>query len=93
LVPLVDFYRQLRLTLVRRDLGQRPDKKLSYVEFPQWAFLYNLDRYRSLSSNIPRETRLVVQTGSQQETQRFGMITDGLDARQDYKVVCYVLHA
>lgn len=91
LVPLLDFYRQLRLTLVSRDLAQRTDKKLSYAEFPKWAFLYNLDLYRTLSSSVPRETRLAFQTGSQQETRRLGVVTNGLDPGQDYKVVCYIL--
>lgn len=91
LVPLGDFYRELRLTLVRRELTQKPDKRISQAEFPKWAFLYNLDRYRTLAASLPADRRLALQTGSQRDTARLGMVTNGLDGRQDYQVVCYVL--
>lgn len=91
LIPLPKFYRQLRLTLVGRDLAQRPDKKLSHAEFPKWMFLYNLDLYRRLSPSLFINKRLVFQTGSQQETESFGMVTNGLDPSEDYKKVCYIL--
>ncbi len=89
-VPLIDFYRELRLTLARRDLAQRADKKFSYADFPRWAFLYNLDVYFSRSASLPPEKRLTLQTGSQQETRRIGFVVNGLDALQDYKVVCFI---
>jgi hypothetical protein len=89
-VPLLDFYRELRLALARHDLAQRPDKKFSYPEFPKWAFLHNLDVYMSRSSSLPADRRLTLQTGSQQETRRIGMVVNGLDARQEYKAVCFI---
>lgn len=93
LVPLRDLYPELRLTLVRRDLRQKPDKKINFVEFPRWAFLYNLDLYRRISSGLPAGKRLTLQTGSQQETEKFGVVINGLNALQDYQKVCYILEA
>jgi len=93
LVPLIDFYRELRATIVRFELtGQKPDRRLQYTELPRWRFLYNLDRYRALGQAIPHEKRLGFQTGSQQDVQRgMGFSINGLDASQDYKTVCYVI--
>ncbi|MEW5817138.1 MAG: hypothetical protein AB1798_17300, partial [Spirochaetota bacterium] len=95
LVPILDFYREVRLALIRYQLkGKKPDKKLSYAEFPRWAFLYNLDRYRLLVSAIPEEKRLGFQTGSQGDVSSgMGVVINGLDAREDYKVICYVIPA
>lgn len=95
LVPILDFYQEVRLALIRYQLkGKKPDKKLSYAEFPRWAFLYNLDHYRLLVSNVPEEKRLGFQTGSQGDVSSgMGVVINGLDAREDYKVVCYVIPA
>jgi hypothetical protein len=93
LVPLVDFYRELRSALVRFELaGQKPDRRLQFTELPRWMFLYNLDRYRAEGSALPPERRLGFQTGSQQDVQRgLGFSINGLNASQDYKTVCYVM--
>lgn len=94
-VPILDFYRGIRIALFRYELkGQKPDKKARYAEFPRWAFLYNLDRYRAIAPSIPPEKRLGFQSGSQREvSQGKGVVINGLDAREDYKVVCYVVPA
>jgi hypothetical protein len=91
-VPLPDFYRGVRVALVRHELaGQGPEKKLRWAELPRWAFLYNLDRYRALGTAVPEARRLGLQTGSQQESRQFGMVVNGLDAAQDYRTMCFVV--
>jgi hypothetical protein len=92
LVPLPDFYRELRSAIVRFELaGQKPDRRLQFTDLPRWKFLYNLDRYRAEVQSLPSDRRLGFQTGSQQDVQRgLGFSINGLDANQDYKTVCYV---
>jgi hypothetical protein len=91
-VPLRDLYRELRLELVRSELeGGRTERKLTFAEFPKWAFLYNLDRYRHQSASIPQEMRLALETGSQVDhTKGLSMVVGGLDPREPYKTYCYV---
>jgi len=91
-VPLPDFYRGVRVALVRNELaGQAPEKKLRWAELPRWAFLYNLDRYRARAAEVPEGQRLGLQTGSQQESRQFGMVVNGLEAAQDYRTMCFVV--
>ncbi len=91
-VPLPDFYRGVRVALVRNELaGQAPEKKLRWAELPRWAFLYNLDRYRARAAEVPDGQRLGLQTGSQQESRQFGMVVNGLDATQDYRTMCFIV--
>jgi hypothetical protein len=92
-IPILDFYRDLRIALVRHDLdGKRPETKLAHAEMPKWAFLYHLDRYRDLGAAVPAERRLGFQTGSQSESARNRCVTlNGLDAAQEYKEFCHVL--
>ncbi len=91
-VPILDFYRAVRVALVDYELAdEKPDKRLRYGELPRWAFLYNLDRYRSLAAGAPEAQRLGLQTGSQQESRTIGVVVNGLDAQQDYKTMCYIV--
>lgn len=92
-VPILTFYQQFRLLLLQMEMEKKGiDAKLSYVEFPKYAFLYNLDRYFSYRINLPHSERLILQTGSQQEVaQGKGMVVNGLHPLEDYKVMCYVL--
>jgi hypothetical protein len=91
-VPLPDFYRGVRVALVRDELaGRAPEKKLRWAELPRWAFLYNLDRYRAHVTEVSEGQRLGLQTGSQQESRQFGMVVNGLDAAQDYRTMCFVV--
>jgi hypothetical protein len=92
-VPLREFYRAVRVELVRDELAtaSHPDARLKHAEFPTWAFLYNLDRYRSASAEIPPDKSLVLETGSQQDHQKgMAMVLNGLKATQDYKSYCYI---
>ncbi len=92
-IPVLTFYRELRVALVRHDLeGKRLEAKLAHAEMPKWAFLYHLDRYRDLGAAVPVEQRLGFQTGSQAESTRGRCVTlNGLDASQEYKEFCHVL--
>jgi len=91
-VPILDFYREVRVTRIRRELATgRIGKKLKYAELPQWAFLYNLDCYRQAVREIDREHLLGFETGSQKEQrERKGLTLNGLDPRDEYKTFCYV---
>lgn len=96
IVGILDFYTEVRLIQLRRYLEKnKPDAKITkYTEFPKWAFLYNLDIYRSIWDEIPKNKRLALQTGSMQETmQGKGMYVNGLNPDDDYKIMCYVYEA
>lgn len=94
LVPIREFYVEVRLAIVRQELGKgRPDRKLTATtEFPVWAFLYNLDSYIALGGKVPEDKRVGLQTGSQaQQAKNMAMTTNGLDADGDYKAYCFVV--
>ncbi len=95
LVPIKDFYKEVRISLIRRYLDTKsPTSKIDkYIDFPLWAFLYNLDTYRAFGKNIPENKKIILQTGSMQETsQGKGLIVNGLNTNEDYKIMCYVYH-
>lgn len=93
LLPILDFYRGLRTALVLLELrGQKPEKRLVHGELPRWAFLYNVDRYRSLGEKVPPEYRLGFQTGTQSVVASGNCVTiNGLEAHLEYKKVCYIV--
>lgn len=94
LVPIKEFYKELRVSLIKRYLeSKNPTSKLDkYIEFPLWAFLFNLDTYRALGKSIPENKKLALQTGSMQETsQGKGLVVNGLNTNEDYKMMCYVI--
>jgi hypothetical protein len=93
LVSLNDFYREVRIALVRsRFDAKKPNLKIDrYVEFPKYAFLYNLDLYRSMTPQLPADMKLAWQTGSMSEVNKGnGVVVNGLDAANEYKFICYV---
>ncbi|MEZ0537224.1 hypothetical protein ACAG39_08225 [Caldicellulosiruptoraceae bacterium PP1] len=93
IMSILDFYTEVRLIQLRRYLEKnKPDAKITkYIEFPKWAFLYNLDIYRSIWNEVPKNKRIALQTGSMQETmQGKGMYVNGLNPDDDYKIMCYV---
>jgi hypothetical protein len=94
LVPVLDFYKEVRIALIRKLLENKGSaaKIDRYHKFPLWAFLYNLDIYRSLGSKVPDNKRLGLQTGSMQEaSQNKGLVVNGLNPNDEYKVMCYVI--
>ncbi len=87
-VPALDFYREVRVSLFRSALESKQTPKV----MPLWAFLYNLDRYCSASSQILQNKRIGLQSGSQHEvSNKKGIIVNGLDALQDYKTICHII--
>jgi hypothetical protein len=93
-VPIRELYREVRVSLVRHELSEhKPDRRLQkYLDFPVWAFLYNLDRYVALGSQVPTGKHLGLESGSMDEVKRgLGMSVNGLDAQQDYRTVCHVI--
>ena len=64
--------------------------KIKEIYFPDWAFLYNLDLYRSLLSSVAAEYQLVFETGSQTQTERDGVILNGLSPTSEFKKFCFL---
>lgn len=92
-VPVKDFYVWVRLHYVGEELRTgKPDREVKRTTMPRWAFLYNLDRYRKITG-VDASRRLWLDQGAQAEIGRgMGMVTNGLDSRDDYKMICYVAH-
>lgn len=87
-IPVKDFYLETQIELFRARLLS---KKVKVEKLPQWAFLYNLDRYLDDYKNIPQDKKISVLTGSQYEIQKgMGMVINGLNPLGEYKTVCYV---
>lgn len=92
LLPIDTFIRAVRVELIRQELESgRSDKTLKRAEFPLAALLYNLDLFRQSQAAERPPRQLLFQTGSQREQQKgLGAVLNGLDAREDYKVYCYL---
>lgn len=90
-IPILDFYRLVRIAMIWQELGGRPDKRLTTIDMPRWAFLYNLDRYRQFGSAIPHERRLAFVIGSQVEVRKGQcLLVGGLNIDTGYKNMAYV---
>lgn len=87
-VPIVQFYKYVQIELFKNQLeNKKPGSNIS-IEFPVWALLYNLDLYRKMKSID--EKRIFFETGNQAETQKSGVVLNGLDPHSDYKMFCYI---
>lgn len=93
LVPVHDLLRSLRLERIRDELSaSSPGKALRNHDFPLWAQLYNLDRYREAVPRLETVLRISFQTGSQQEQAQGKSITlNGLNATNDYHTYTYAV--
>lgn len=90
---LAALYREFRICLARRELAGKADRKLATAEFPRWAFLYNVDRYRAASQHASTD-KLFFETGSSNDHQKgLAMILNGIDPAHEYKSYCYVYSA
>jgi len=86
-VPAVDFLKELNVVLYRKSLERKVSK---LKDTSKWVFLYNIDLYFSMRREVPSEKRLSLEAGSQMEISKGkGILLNGLDASQDYKVYCY----
>jgi hypothetical protein len=86
-----DFYKEFRITQARHDVNRKADKVLTFPEFPLWAFLYNLDLYIAHAGSTAPEIRLALETGSQNETNKSGYVTNGQNPQQDYKMHVFLV--
>jgi len=91
-IPIHDFYREVRLEIVRQTLSPKKNVSKKIVnDLPLWAFLFNLDLYRSRGNEIDQSKRLIFETGSQREhSQGMAMTFHGLHATEDYREFCFV---
>jgi len=91
-VMLKSLHSEILVELFKRQLkGKKSlNVKMKDIFFPDWAFLYNLDLYRAKLSQIPEEKRLLFETGSQSETEKYGVVLNGLTAQSEYKKFCYL---
>jgi len=91
-VLLRTLHEEILIELFRLQVKGKKNLNAKFKEifFPEWAFQYNLERYRSQMSEIPEEQRLLFETGSQADTERFGIVLNGLSAQSDYKKFCYI---
>ncbi|SET02466.1 hypothetical protein SAMN04488587_2009 [Methanococcoides vulcani] len=92
LVPINDLYSETLVELFRQQIIGRKkfNTKLKEIYLPDWAFVYNLDRYRHMYHSLPDEKRLSFEIGSQSETEKIGVVLNGLDPKSVYKKICYV---
>lgn len=85
-IDIHDFIREFRIALLRNQLTGKLGKELKYADLPEWALLYNLDRYKMNMSNIPENKRFILSVPSQ-KTQSEGksVLLGGLDYKRDYE--------
>ena len=91
-VLLKALHEEIIIELFRSQVKGKKNLNVKFKEifFPEWAFQYNLERYRAQLMKIPEEKRLLFETGSQADTERFGVVLNGLSPQSDYKKFCYV---
>lgn len=91
LVPVHDLLRSFRLERIRDELSRsRPGTALRNHDFPLWAQLHNLDRYREATPRVDGGSVVSFQTGSQQE-QGKSITLNGLNATNDYQTYVYAV--
>lgn len=91
LVPILEFYHQVRLELTRRALiKQGPEGKIPFSEFPRWAFLFNLDRYQVIDSwNYP-SPRLSLEVGTQATIRQGRCLIVSCLQSQGHRQCCFI---
>lgn len=92
LVPIYRLHKEMILGLLQNQMKGRNglEKRYTDIYFPEWAFRYNLDIYKSILPNLPQEKQLIFMTGSQAETEQNGVVLNGLNPRMDYKKFFYI---
>lgn len=91
-VLLKSLHEEILIELFRFQVKGKKNLNVKFKEifFPIWAFQYNLERYREHLSEVPEERRLLFETGSQADTEKYGIVLNGLSAKSDYKKFCYI---
>lgn len=92
LVLIKSLHQEMVVELFRQQvmIHKNFNTQIEGVIFPEWAFLYNLDRYRMMLTKLPENKRFFFETGSQAESERIGVTLNGLSANEDYKKFCYL---
>jgi hypothetical protein len=92
LVLLKALHREMIKELFFQQLSQRKSYNIRFPEvyLPDWAFVYNLDKYRTLIPTLDPEYQLSFETGSQAQTENFGIVLNGLNPNQELKKFCYI---
>lgn len=91
LVKLQNVYPEIIVQKVRQSIMHSKGRgRIAPLEYPYFAFLFNLDKFKTDSSSLPQEKQLTFYTGSQVETESFGVTLNGLDPEQPYKRFCFV---
>jgi hypothetical protein len=86
-VPAKEVIKELKVVLYRKSLERKAPR---LKETADWVFLYNIDLYFSRLREVPSDKRLSLEAGSQMEISKGrGIILNGLDAGQDYRIYCY----
>jgi hypothetical protein len=91
-VPIIDLYKEIIVQLIKNEVWAKKtlNFKLKDFSFPEWAFLYNLDRYKILYDSIPENKRLIFGRGSQEQTKEIGVVLNGLNPNLGYEKFSYV---
>jgi len=91
-VPIIDLQKEIFIQLIRDEISEKKSRniKLKDFAFPEWVFLYNLDRYKNLHDSIPENKRLIFGRGSQEQTEKIGVVLNGLNPNQIYQKFTYV---
>lgn len=92
LVPVYKLHQEMIFGLLRNQMKGKKGLEKIYKEiyFPEWAFRYNLDVYKSILPNLPSEKQVIFKTGSQAETEQNGVVMNGLNPQNEYKKFYYI---
>ena len=87
LVPIYKIHEEMILGLLRNQMKGKNglEKRYKEIYFPEWAFKYNLDNLKNHLKNLPSEKQVIFKTGSQAETEKNGVIMNGLNPFDEYK--------
>jgi len=86
-VPAKEMIKELKVVIYRKSLERKAPR---LKETADWVFLYSIDLYFSRLREVPSDKRLSLEAGSQMEISKGkGIILNGLDAGQDYRIYCY----
>jgi hypothetical protein len=90
-IRLIDLLDEIRVVRARNLMRAKRRKDAdAAISLPVWALLYNADLYRAQAGELPPALRLVFETGSQNETEKYGVTLNGLEPTRDYQRFCFV---
>ncbi len=86
-VDIREFIIEFRMVLMRGQLfTKNVGKILKYADLPEWAILYNVDRYREKITKVPEGQRYVFSVPSQKaQSEGKAILLGGLDFKRGYE--------